>query len=87
MADWTPSAQQAPQPQPHIWTLYIDGAWGHLGARASAILITPSGLRTKYVARLEFKATNNIAEYEGLILGLNKAKTLGAKTILVKIDS
>ena len=50
-------------------------------------MITPSGLRTKYVARLEFKATNNIAEYEGLILGLNKAKALGARTLLVKIDS
>ena len=36
---------------------------------------------------LEFKATNNIAEYEGLILGLNKAKALGAKTLLAKIDS
>ena len=36
---------------------------------------------------LEFKATNNIAEYEGLILGLNKAKALGARTLLVKIDS
>ena len=50
-------------------------------------MITPSGLRTKYVARLEFKATNNIAEYEGLILGLNKAKALGARTLLVKTDS
>jgi ribonuclease HI len=50
-------------------------------------LIAPSGLCTKYAARLEFKATNNIAEYKGLILGLNKAKALGAKTMLAKIDS
>jgi len=54
--------------------LYIDGTWGHLGARASIVLVAPSGLRTKYAARLEFKAINNIAEYEGLIIGLNKAK-------------
>ena len=50
-------------------------------------MIAPSGLHTKYAARLEFKATNNIAEYEGLILGLNNAKALGAKTVLAKIDS
>ena len=50
-------------------------------------MIAPSGLCTKYAARLEFKATNNIAEYEGLILGLNKEKVLGAKTLLAKIDS
>ena len=51
------------------------------------MLIASSCLQSKYVARLEFKATNNIAEYEGLILGLTKAKALGAKTILAKIDS
>ena len=50
-------------------------------------MISPSGLRTKYAARLEFKATNKIAEYKGLILGLNKAKALGARTLLAKIDS
>ena len=50
-------------------------------------MITPSGLRTKNAARLEFKATNNIAEYEGLVLGLNKAKALGAITPLAKTDS
>ena len=87
MADWTPSAQQDPQPQPQVWTLYTDGPWGHLGARAFAVLISPFGLRIKYAARLEFKATNNIAEYEGLILGLNKAKALGPRTLLAKTDS
>ena len=65
----------------------MDGASGHLGAGASTILIAPSGLRSRYATRIEFKATNNIAEYEGLIVGLNKAKALGAKTILAKIDS
>jgi len=87
MADWTPLAHQPSQPQKQTWTLYSDRAWGHLGAGASAVLIAPSGLRTKYAAGLEFKATNNIAEYEGLILGLNKAKALEAKTLLAKTDS
>ena len=41
----------------------------------------------KYATRLEFNATNNIAEYEGLILGLNKAKALGPKMVLVKTKS
>jgi len=50
-------------------------------------LIAPSGLHTKYATRIEFKATNNIAEYEGLILGLNKTKALGEKTLLAKTYS
>jgi ribonuclease HI len=41
----------------------------------------------KYAARLAFKATNNIAEYKGLVLGLNKAKALGTKIVLAKTDS
>jgi ribonuclease HI len=80
-------AHQTPQPQPQIWTLYTEGAWGHPGVGAFIVLIAPSGLPTKYAVRLEFKATNNIVEYEGLKLGLNKAKALGAKTILAKTDS
>ena len=71
---------------PNIDTL-PNRAWGHLGIGASVVLIAPSGLRTKYATRLEFKATNNIAEYEGLVLGLNKAKALRARTLLVKTDS
>ena len=51
------------------------------------MLIAPSGLRSKYAATLEFKAINNIAEYEGLILRLNKAKALGAKIVLAKTHS
>ena len=58
-----------------------------MGAGASTVLVAPSGLCTKYAARLEFKTTNNIVEYEGLILGLNKAKAFGAKTVLAKTDS
>ena len=50
-------------------------------------MIAPLGLRMKYAARLELKAANNIVEYEGLILGLNKAKALRAKRVLAKTDS
>ena len=70
-------------PSTNLDPLFRQGL-GHLGARASVVLIAPSDLRTKYETRLEFKATNNIAEYEGLIVGLNKAKALRAKTLLAK---
>jgi ribonuclease HI len=91
MADWTPLATP-PAVLQHdhrtmTWTVYTDGAWGNLGAGASVVIHAPSGLRSKYIARLEFQATNNIAEYKGLILGLNKAKALGAKNLIIKIDS
>ena len=37
--------------------------------------------------RLEFECTNNIAEYEALILGLQILKKLGAKRIAIHGDS
>jgi ribonuclease HI len=39
------------------------------------------------VVRLEFKATNNMAEYEALIFGLSAALSLGVRQLLVKGDS
>jgi ribonuclease HI len=91
MADWAPSASDPKVLQSKTaittWTVYTDGAWGNLGAGASAAIHAPSGLRSKYAARLEFQATNNIAEYERVILGLNKAKVLGAKNLVIKTDS
>jgi ribonuclease HI len=37
--------------------------------------------------RLDFKESNNKAEYEAVLAGLNSAKTLGAKNLIVHCDS
>jgi ribonuclease HI len=67
------------------WT--CDGSWGTFGAGAVAVLISPSKIRTFYAARLEFKCTNNIAEYEEVLLGLRKLKAMGIRRAVVKYDS
>jgi ribonuclease HI len=51
------------------------------------VLIDPSGDQVKYMVHLEFKATNNMAEYEALIFGLSAALSLGIRQLLVKGDS
>ena len=40
-----------------------------------------------HAIRLDFPTTNNASEYETFLLGLCKAKALGAKRIVVKSDS
>jgi hypothetical protein len=40
----------------------------------------------KYMVHLEFKATNNMVEYEALIFGLSTALSLGIRQLLVKGD-
>jgi ribonuclease HI len=51
------------------------------------VLIDPSGDQVKYTVHLEFKATNNMAEYEALIFSLTVALSLGIRQLLVKEDS
>jgi ribonuclease HI len=67
--------------------VFCDGSWGTFGAGAAASLISPSKIRTYYVARLEFNCTNNIVEYKALLLGLRKLKAMGIRRAILKSDS
>ena len=51
------------------------------------IITTPDGEMLKYGVQLKFSATNNEAEYEGILTGLRLGKALGAKNLLVQNDS
>jgi ribonuclease HI len=71
-----------------IWHMACDGAYCEKGAGALAVLVAPSGVKLKYAVRLDFGGcTNNVAEYEGLLLGLRKARALGVRRLSVKSDS
>ncbi|XP_074293027.1 uncharacterized protein LOC141619918 [Silene latifolia] len=59
-----------------IWTLYIDGASNSRGADVGLVLRSPKGDMIVQAIRCEFKATNNEAEYEALILGMQMASGL-----------
>ena len=89
VADWTVSApSQNPPVIEAIWQLECDGAYCKNGSGASAILTAPSGTQLKYADRLDFPGcTNNVAEYEGLLLGLRKARALGARRLSIRSDS
>jgi len=57
------------------------------GAGASVIIISPKGAKTKYTVRLEFNSTNNVAEYEGLVMGLTLVLSLGVRELQGMGDS
>ena len=48
---------------------------------------TETDYAESHAFNLNFKCTNNIVEYEALILGLNLLKKLGARRIAVHGDS
>jgi ribonuclease HI len=67
--------------------VFCDGSWGTFGAGAAAVLVAPSKVKTCYVAKLDFNCTNNIAEYEALLLGLQKLRAMGIRRVILKTDS
>ena len=69
------------------WTLHFDGSKCKEGVGAGCILTDPKGDKNLIACRLEFECTNNTAEYEALIHGLNKAIELGVRKIHIFGDS
>jgi ribonuclease HI len=89
---WTGPTRQQEEPSEKVWTIHCDGAWCHAGAGVAAVITSPTGVKHRYTACLSFalesdRCTNNIAEYEVVILGLCKLRALGVTTCIVKTDS
>ncbi|XP_062118509.1 uncharacterized protein LOC133832142 [Humulus lupulus] len=70
-----------------VWTMHTDGASKSQGAGIGVILEAPSGLKIEEAIRLEQFATNNEAEYEALIYGLELARDMGIRRLKVRGDS
>ena len=51
------------------------------------VIQTPKGDKIKCMIRLDFPTTNNEAEYEALVAGLDLAKAAGARNVIVHCDS
>ena len=69
------------------WKVYVDGASNSKGSGTGVVIITPDETVIEQSIRLDFKASNNEAEYEAVLAGLKSAKTLGAKRLIVYCDS
>ncbi|MCW3067681.1 MAG: ribonuclease [Solirubrobacterales bacterium] len=70
-------------------TVHVDGgARGNPGpAAAASVISSPSGEVLDEHAELIGNATNNVAEYRALLLGLERARDLGADEVQVVGDS
>lgn len=71
------------------WRLYVDGAArGNPGpAGAGAVLYDPGGRKRAQDSRYLGETTNNVAEYQALLLGLELALSLGVKNLQISADS
>jgi ribonuclease HI len=69
------------------WVVYVDGSSTKKNKGAGIVLVTPEGEELNGSFRLEFKTTNNEAEYEAVIAGLGLALELGAKSVEIRSES
>ena len=71
-----------------LWSMYFDGSCTRKNAGAGVWINNTESKHTEGIScKLNFQCSNNIAEYESLLLGLHLLKKLGAKRIIVFGDS
>jgi ribonuclease HI len=87
VAEWVDTQLPASPIQPELWTMFFDGSLMKTGEGAGLLFISSLGKHLRYVMRLHFPASNNVAEYEALVNGLRIAIELGVRCLDARGDS
>jgi ribonuclease HI len=87
LAEWTDTQLPPAQLQAELWSMYFYGSLTKMGAGAGLLFVSPLGVHMRYIIRLHFPASNNVAEYEALVTGLRIAVELGVRHLDVRGDS
>ena len=69
------------------WIVYVDGSSTQYAGGIAVVLQSLEGDKLRYKVRLQYQKTNNEVEYEALFKGLELAKSMEAKSILILGDS
>ncbi|XP_019450697.1 PREDICTED: uncharacterized protein LOC109352965 [Lupinus angustifolius] len=77
----------APEGDPEqVWTIFVDGSSNPRGSRAGILLEDGQGMTIEHSLTFTFPTSNNQAEYEACIAGLQLAKQVGAHKVLICSD-
>ena len=69
------------------WVIYVNDSSMEKNGGATVLLITLDGEELGSSLRLEFRTTNNEAEYKAIIASLGMALKLGAESVKIQSDS
>jgi ribonuclease HI len=75
--------KKAKEMENSVWKMCFDGSCSKGGSCVGVVIISPSKEVISMFYKLEFETTNNIAEYEVLLLGLGAAKDMGIDKLAV----
>ena len=86
IAEYTQSEDKGAEGQ-RLWSIHTDGSSNQRSGGARVVIQTPEGDKIECKIRLDFPTTNNEAEYEALVAGLDLAKAVGAENMIIHCDS
>ena len=69
------------------WSIHTDGSSNRQASGVGVVLLSPEGDKIECMVYLDFSTTNNEAEYEALVVGLDLAKAARAKSMVLYCDS
>jgi hypothetical protein len=70
IVEWTETQMPPSAVDEEYWTMYFDESLMKQGADLGLVFVSPLGVRIRYVFRINFPASNNVAKNEALINGL-----------------
>ena len=69
------------------WMIWMDDSSNQRAGGVKVILQSPEGDFVECMIRLQFPTTNNKAEYEAILSGLDLAKAIEASLVVIHYDS
>jgi ribonuclease HI len=79
--------QGMPPPTTSIWKMFFGGASSSIGVGVRVVFKSPSQEIISLSYKMEFEVTNNVAEYEALVLGLRAAQEMGIREMVLFGDA
>ena len=85
--EFTPSYDDLEVMEDKKWIINVDGSSTQHTGGIWVVLQSPKGDRLKHKVRPQYQTTNNKVEYEAFLKGLELAKSVEAKSILIFEDA
>ena len=86
IAEYTQSKDKGVEGQ-RLWSIHTDRSSNQRLGGAGVVIQTPEGDKIDCMIRLDFPTTNNEAEYEALVAGLDLARAASAENMIIHCDS
>ena len=82
----TETTRSIPNDPNQDWKLYVDGSSTRSSSGVGIIIISLARVKMEHAVRFEFVASNNEAEYEALLLGINICCNSAARILSAYLD-